>query len=118
MVRCLQINLVLYCFLWHLIWLFSCPLYYFNDGNSRRVKIVPFTESINYQPIVALQSAGIKQTTISTSTSHPFTDCVLIATFFRVTEPNQLVAKLWCLKPCAAIAYNPPQLLPSRASPA
>jgi hypothetical protein len=118
MFRRLQINLVLYCFLWHLIWLFSCSLYYINDGNACGVKSVSFTQSIAYRPIVALQSAKTKQARVCISPSSPSTESFSITAFFRVTEPNQRAAALRCSEPCVATAYNPPQLLPSRASPA
>ena len=115
--RRLQINLILYCFFWQIIWLFSCSLFYLNDGNSCCVKSVPFAQTINYRSIVALQSAKIKQATVSTSPNYPSTDLVSIATFLRVTEPNQLAAELRYLESCVVTACNPPQLLPSRASP-
>lgn len=116
--RRMQINLILYCFFWHLIWLIGCSQHYRNDGNSCCVKRVPFTQSINYRPIVALLPAKIKQATVSTSPGFTSTDFVSITASYRVTEPIQLAAEPRYLAPCSATAHNPPQLLPSRAPPA
>ena len=118
MLKRLQINIALYCFLWHLIWLFSCTLFYIHDGNSCCVKKIPFAQSINYRPIVAVQTEKVEPTAACVSPGHHPTGPVPIAAVFRITAPRQRVAGHEYPAPCAATAYTPSHLAPSRASPA
>ena len=119
MIRRLQINILLYCFLWHLIWLFSCSLFYLHDNNACCVKNVPFAQSINYRPIVAVQSKKVKQAAVSSiSLQHHPTDFVSTVATFHLAGPDRLATELTSPEFRVARAYTPSQSLPSRASPA